>query len=110
MKAQANYLKQKEIINNNGERQEFERAFASTSFDFELMPDAEFTCHMTGQFEGGSFTGYWMTSGDDIEMTQTHENGKEKRDKMVGKKVGGQLHMEHVTQGLEIPYVFERIE
>lgn len=110
LKAQVEYLKSQGVISNNGERQEFTNAFASTVFHFELLTDAKFTCVMTGQFDGGTYSGYWETENDQIEMVQTHENGQKKRDKMVGRQVEGQLHMVHQAEGFEVPYIFERVE
>ena len=110
LKAQVDYLKQQGLISNNGERQEFVNSFASTVFSFELLTDAEFTCNMRSQFDGGNYSGYWKTDSDQIEMIQTHENGEKKRDKMVGRQVDGQLHMVHQAEGYEVPYIFERAD
>lgn len=102
-------LKDQKLITNQGEKEEFERSFASVYFDLELAADATWSCKMGDMLENGEFSGYWTSTEDTFLMVQTHEGAKKKKDRMSGRIENGKLHLIHKAQGIEVPYIFEQL-
>lgn len=80
------------------------------SMSLALRPGGEFVSHMKAMGKAHEYKGTWRRAGDQIYLTQTHEDGVEKPDSMEGRIEGGMLRLKHMEEGVPFPYVLQRVE